>query len=386
MQGEALSGGDHIFIELTKRWQHKIKTTLYISKEGEAICNREGLNKTPKFVWASDSVRPFGYFLDSIYRTTVSARKAFLIDTNSIDVVFSSSDFWPDFIPALILKTREPKIHWIGAFYLFAPKPWKKNSPYRGKSYLTGMLYWISQQVSYYCINRFSDVIFVTSQPDVKRFVTHKRSKEKVIAIKGGVDTSPANNYLNSGNITPLENRKYDACFVGRFHYQKGVLELINIWKKVCKSRPNALLSMIGIGPLENKVKTLINQHQLTKNINLLGFMVGNEKFNIFKQSKIVVHPATYDSGGMAAAEAMAWGLPGVSFDLEALKSYYPRGMVKTKCFDHHKFADNILALLSDHHYHQSVSQEALELVRMHWDWDLRAAEIYDKAIVCNES
>jgi len=31
----------------------------------------------------------------------------------------------------------------------------------------------------------------------------------------------------------------------------------------------------------------------------------------------------------MAAMEAMAWSLPGVCFDLEALKTYYPKGMVK---------------------------------------------------------
>ena len=43
----------------------------------------------------------------------------------------------------------------------------------------------------------------------------------------------------------------------------------------------------------------------------------------------MVVHPAIFDSGGMAAAEAMAWGLPGVSFDLPALKTYYPQGMIK---------------------------------------------------------
>ena len=31
----------------------------------------------------------------------------------------------------------------------------------------------------------------------------------------------------------------------------------------------------------------------------------------------------------MAAAEAMAWGLPGVSFDLESLKTYYQKVWLK---------------------------------------------------------
>ena len=50
----------------------------------------------------------------------------------------------------------------------------------------------------------------------------------------------------------------------------------------------------------------------------------------IFKDSKIVLHAAIYDSGGMAACEAMACELPGVSFDLPALKTCYPKGMFKT--------------------------------------------------------
>jgi len=60
----------------------------------------------------------------------------------------------------------------------------------------------------------------------------------------------------------------------------------------------------------------------------------------------------------MSAAEAMAWGLPGVSFDLEALKTYYPKGMIKTPCFNHDKFAANIINLLSN----QSLYQKPLPM------------------------
>jgi glycosyltransferase involved in cell wall biosynthesis len=109
----------------------------------------------------------------------------------------------------------------------------------------------------------------------------------------------------------------------------------------------------------------------------MLGFKDGKEKYAIFKDSKMILHPAIYDSGGMAAAEGMAWGLPGISFDLEALKTYYPKGMVKTKCFDKKAFADNILKLLSDTSFYEHVSKEARELIFEVWDWDKRADKIY---------
>jgi len=135
---------------------------------------------------------------------------------------------------------------------------------------------------------------------------------------------------------------------------------------------------MIGSGPLEADVKTKVDKLGLSSNIELLGFRDGNEKYEVFKLSKIVVHPATYDSGGMSACEAMAWGLPGVSFDLEALKTYYPKGMVKTPCYDKQEFAENILRLLDGGYMYDRLSKDALGWAR-EWGWEVRSREILEK-------
>jgi len=81
----------------------------------------------------------------------------------------------------------------------------------------------------------------------------------------------------------------------------------------------------------------------------------------------------------MAAAEGMAWGLPGVSFDLESLKTYYPKGMLKTPCFNLDQFADNILKLNEDSEKYKNYSKEAQDLINQEWDWDKRAERIFDK-------
>jgi glycosyltransferase involved in cell wall biosynthesis len=104
----------------------------------------------------------------------------------------------------------------------------------------------------------------------------------------------------------------------------------------------------------------------------LFGFKDGVGKLKIFKDSKVVVHPAIYDSGGMAACEAMACGLPGVSFDLPALKTYYPKGMIKMPCFDLKAFAGNILKLLTDEKLYEKTAKDALDWTK-EWNWDKRA-------------
>lgn len=373
-----MSGGDRIFIEYARRWADAGNLVNIITPEvGVEICKKYKLTTVNYIVLSSRRFEKSGLFILYLVRTVKGILKSFKFVTSSLKkvIVYSSSDFWPDSLPAFIMKLRNPETKWIAGFYLFAPKPWQKDSPYKGKRFLTGLFYYFTQLPIYWIVRRWADMVFVTSEPDVEKFVTKKRGRDKIVVIRGGVDIKPSEEYLSSGKVIPFDKRKYDTCFVGRFHSQKGVLELVDIWKLVCKKRPDAKLAMIGNGPLEKEVQEKIKKHKLQDNIELLGFKDGAGKYEIFKQSKVIVHPATYDSGGMAACEAMAWGLPGVSFDLEALKTYYPKGMIKTACYDLDKFAENIIRLLEDEGLYKRVSKDAIAWAR-EWDWDKRAEEI----------
>lgn len=377
MQGSELSGGDRILIELSRQLSKQMEVVLLVSEEGWAICRREGLEGVEHRLWASDYFNRFGYPVSYLYRTINSLAKSARLKINAGDIIYSSSDFWPDSIPAFVLKMRY-NMTWVAGFYLFAAKPWLAASPYKGRRFFIGFFYWLTQIPVHWLVRQKADLVFVTSQPDVKNFVTSRRPEDKVVVVQGGVDLRPASAYLSSGRSLAPDQRKFDACFVGRFHYQKGVIELVKIWRLICDKKPSAKLVMIGAGPMDDEVKTEITRLKLEPNIVLTGFRNGEEKYNIFRQSRIVVHPATYDSGGMAAIEAMAWGLPGVSFDLEALKTYYPKGMLKTACFDLDGFAANIRLLLDDPVIYDRLKAEAIELSK-EWSWDKKAALIFEK-------
>ncbi len=381
-----LSGGDRIFIEFARSW--KEKTALYIigSEEALTICKREGLTGVAFLKTCGKLGLKNVFSLSAIFRNffkkfingclfIIKNRK--LVKTCSH--VYSVSDFYPDSFPAFIIKLLNPKVKWIAGFYLFAPAPCARDNPYKGKDIFRGILYWLSQKPIYWIINKYADIVFVTSEPDRIKFITSARNPSKVLAIRGGVDISAANRYLNSQKVIPVSERKYDACFQGRFHVQKGVLALIDIWKIVVEEMSDATLAMIGNGSLETEVMNRIKQYGLQNNVCLLGFLDGEAKFDIFKQSKIVLHPATFDSGGMSAAEAMAWGLPGVSFDLACLRTYYPRGMVKIPMFDYGKFAHEIIHLLSDKKYYEQIAFAARSLIISEWDWRKQAEDIFKK-------
>jgi len=361
--GNGLSGGDRIFLELVRIWQKNINLTIFGSLETKNLLDRYQINCN--FILSDN--QSYSFCFHHILRTIkacvyiIKNSKQFL----TYNYVYSVSDFLPDSFPAFLIKLINPKIKWIAGFFLFAPNPFSKNNPYRlSHQYLKGFFYYLEQIPCYFLIKYFADIVYVTSKPDTLKF------KQKTIIIRGGVP----DNYIHYRKHKKI----YQAIFIGRFHPQKGVLLLIDIWKKVIKKIPSAKLVIIGEGDLREKIISKIKVSNLTRNILMYGFLDGNQKLKLISQSQIVVHPATYDSGGMAAAEAMSLGLPGVSFNLESLKTYYPQGFLKTQCFSKLKFANNIVKLLNNPHLYQKKSIEAITLIKNHWLWSKQAKNIYE--------
>lgn len=370
--GSSMSGGDRILIEMAKRWKDLCCDIFcYVNEEGYDLYTKNGLNPTKYVIWRSQRFKRYGFFVFYLGRIISGIINSINVRPSKNSLLYSASDFLPDCIPALIIKLRLKKeIIWIAGFYLFAPKPFSRDNPYRGFYWLKGILYYLSQLPIYLLIKKIADKVCVTSKPDVKRFITSRRSINDIIVMQGGVDFKSYNQFPES------KEKKFDAVFIGRLHPQKGILELIDIWKIVTQYLPDAKLAIIGDGPLEYIAKKKAEKYRIAHLVSFFGFKDGMEKIKIFKSSKIVVHPAIYDSGGMAACEAMACGLPGVAFDLEALKTYYPKGVLKVPCFNKAEFANTIVRLLEDKEQYFRTQKEAVDLARS-WDWDIRASKIF---------
>ena len=370
--GVSMSGGDRILIEMTRRWIGLCKRIhLYVNEEGYLLYKSHGIIDVDYVIWPSGAFKRLGFMSVYIARICVGALKVLTLKLEKGSLVYSASDFLPDSIPALILKLRHGKnIRWIAGFYLFAPNPFDKDCPYKRWNRLRGVTYYLSQWPIYLLVNNLADAVCVTSEPDVKNFITKKRSALDVTVMRGGVD------FKFFESVPEARKKEFDAVYIGRLHPQKGILELMDIWKLVAERKPGARLAVIGDGPLEKEAKNKSEKYNLYKQIEFFGFKDGAEKAAIFKSSRIVVHPATYDSGGMAPCEAMACGLPGVAFDLVSLRTYYPKGMLKVPCFDKEIFAKNIDRLLEDGALYNNLSRDAKEWAKT-WDWDSRAEDIF---------
>jgi glycosyltransferase involved in cell wall biosynthesis len=357
--GVGLSGGDSIWINLAKHWDNVTilgsKSTLKTLAKQDDF-NLRFLFWCPGHFEVKNPFSKWGIFWNTVYKTywvilgVFQVRKKF----NDGDIILSASDFLPDVIPALILKIRNPRIRWVAAFYLFAPCPLLAQQVY-ATDRVRGLFYWLMQRLTYPLIKHFADVVLVTGDSDRGRF-------PRTVVVRGGVDK------LGTANKNP----KYDVLFIGRFHRQKGILELLDMWGYVREALPSARMCMVGDGELYKEAKKRKNG-----SIDMPGFVYGEALNKIIMDSKVIVHPATYDSGGMAMVHGMAYGLPGVCFDLPQLKTYYNNGIIKAEHSG--QFIKAIVDLLTNAKLYDSMSHAAKEDVKKRWLWENQQKRIWEE-------
>lgn len=347
--GDSYSGGDTIWIELAKRWD----ADLLMSEEAKNLYQGTRSDFKPYTLW--------NIFTSTIYKLWLGLKSVHKMKTEYHDYVYSVSDFYPDLLPALYYKLKY-KAKWIAGYYLVVPFPFSRDFPYKGIHFFRGLLYWLMQIPSKILVNLFADYVFVTSEIEQKHFF-----KESVV-VKGGVK-------LGDFNLQKWFDGKYDCLFVGRLHFQKGIFEMIEVWDYLINTKKkHYTLCIIGDGVLKEIMLEDIKKKKLEKYIHYIGYQNGQDKYNIFKKSKIFLHLSTYDSGGMAAAEAMGYGIPVIGYDLESFTTYYQKGM--KKCSSTRDVADSIMQMLTSYNTWEYYSKEAYQYAKEKWTWKKRAKQI----------
>ncbi|MAV82879.1 MAG: hypothetical protein CMI90_05410, partial [Pelagibacteraceae bacterium] len=117
-------------------------------------------------------------------------------------------------------------------------------------------------------------------------------------------------------NEKPSESK--NVVFVGRISQEKGIIELLNVWKEIDEYE----LKIIGDGPLYTSLKT----ENKKSNIKFLGFLSQKEIYAELSSARALVFPTKlYEGQGMVPSEASIIGLPVISPNLGGMKQLFPR-------------------------------------------------------------
>jgi glycosyltransferase involved in cell wall biosynthesis len=306
--------------------------------------------------------------LSTYVRRIVAALSLNLKDCET--VVYSTSDFLPDVLPAFLFKRKYDHSKWIQVVHHVIPSK-------REGSRLTNFISFSAQRISFCFIKRYADML-ITVSPTVKHNLAQMGFSEKRIRINAnGIDLA----YLKG-----LEPEKpiYDGIFIGRLHASKGIFDLIKIWKVVCQVKP-AKLGIIGNGDLRTReaLKLEIERQGLSGFVDVLGYLEPIAAYRTIKASKVFVFPSHEEGFGIAILEAMACGLPVIATDTggirEILSSDYGRIIPPNAPA---KMANAVLDFSKTDFSQRKIELRAMMEDKFSWEKNVeRLVEIYEELI-----
>ena len=376
--GENLSGGEKCTIENIKYFQSKgIRNVLLTTDNGKKVYESLGLceGKFMKYYTISsyEFEKRHHIFLSYIYRTRQALKlvKYFRIFDN--DVLFCHSEFFPNSIPFYFLSRKSDKTKLFYWFHMLAPSLFKGyEGEYTNRYNLPdlALIHYKINQLVYRLLTKSRGII-LTVNPFYKNILSKLYPKNFVYDLK---------KYSGVKTIKNLNNAKkiYDLVWMGRFHKQKGLFEIPEILDILKKYKEDISLAIIGGGDkkIQDRFLKIINERNLGSNVKLFGHISSDDKFRIIQSSKIFIFPSYYESFGQVALEAMANGLPVISYDLPVYV-VFSEGIIKVPLLNNMKFAEEIVKLLRNKKNYSEKSKDALEYAST-FSWEKTGKEIYN--------
>jgi glycosyltransferase involved in cell wall biosynthesis len=374
--GYGLTGGEVCMIELIKYFQGQGLDNIMLTTDNgketyiKEIPESEHLKyKTIKSF--KDELR-YGILLSYLIRTIRAVRLVRKLHLQPDDLVICHSDFFPNSIPAWVVNKNNPHAKSANLFHMKAPGLFRGyEGEFTGRYQiprLTIINYKLNQWL-YRLLTRRSAVIFTVNlyyEAYLKKKYPHNRIK--ILESFWGAD--------HDIQTKRAPSKDFDLIWVGRLHPQKGISDLVLTIKEVTRQKPNLKVLIIGDEP--GKAKTLFVEQQkklsVTKNIHMAGFIGGNDKFDYILKSKIFVMPSYYESFGGVILEAMACGLPVVSYDLPIYEVFKP-AILTVPVLDYKAMAQKIIVLLSQSDAYKEAVNNSLAVAKKH-SWAKTGEEI----------
>lgn len=151
----------------------------------------------------------------------------------------------------------------------------------------------------------------VTNIKQLDKFIVLTEEDRKNWVELNNIEVIPDPLTFFSSSCSPLTEKRVIA--VGRYVYQKGFDLLLRSWSIVEKNCPDWILTIIGQGD-RLPYETLINELRIDRTrCKLFG---PKERIqDEYMSSSLLVMSSRFEGFGMVLVEAMACGLPVVSFD-----------------------------------------------------------------------
>lgn len=308
----SMGGAEKRYWEIATRLGKKHEIHFFTSKNGGgsslavADSNREGRNPLIHYITDISSI------YDSYGRRSIgpalrfSARIVPSLVSYKFDVIDSTLAPMIHVYPLKIVSrwTRSPLIYTVHEVW----------SDYWSKYFANRLIGSLAGFVERTAI-RMADKIIAVSKTSAMRCIQLNVPKERIAIIPNGIDTKCIN------EIEPGSEKYHsDVIFVGRLVPYKGVDALLRAVRLLkVKFKKDLRVNIVGRGPLKQQLLSLIREFGLAPKVRLLDRVDDyQELIRYLKGSKLFVLPSVREGFSIATIEAMASGLPVITYDVES--------------------------------------------------------------------
>jgi len=148
--------------------------------------------------------------------------------------------------------------------------------------------------------------------------------------------------------------------------FHKGIDTLLQAVALIAQKRPSIELRIAGRGSSGSKIAAMISELGIDRNVKLLGAVSDEERNELLATAAVQLMPSRFEGFGLAAAEAMAAGVPLVAASVGSLPEVVdaPRGGVLVSADDPDALAAATEKLLDDPYGRSTLSITARESAR----------------------
>jgi glycosyltransferase involved in cell wall biosynthesis len=237
------------------------------------------------------------------YRRTMTA-----LDTiGEEDLVYATSDYWFDVLPAVRSRARRKLMVW----HMNAPGLGEiitRSRPDVDAMRASSLHYWASQS---YSLRRFAGCThkhLFHLHPDMRPALQRLGLRDDEMSyVSYGLEVT-----LNES--VPAPAREFDAVWIGRVHRQKGIDDLLATLEFLARRLEN--FRAIFIGNVKDALAPEIAKRGLEKHVTFSGFVSEEEKIRLFKASRVFLMPSRHEGSPRVVGESIIANTPVVGYDI----------------------------------------------------------------------
>jgi len=210
------------------------------------------------------------------------------------------------------------------------------------------------------------DVIVAISE-EIKRGLMRDGFEEKqILRISNFIDTRVFKRFSEEEQKIKkqrlLVKDRICVIFSGRFIERKGVDYLLKAWK-IVSNESNAVLFLLGEGPLLENMKQLADKLSITDSIIFKGHV--SNIVDYLNAGDIFVLPSLQEGMPTALLESMACGLPPVAPRIGGVEDIIEDGYngILVKPGDADDLANGIISLIEDEELRKRISENAYRTI-----------------------